>query len=336
MRVALVGGAGLIGHHLALRLRRQGDDVLVVDPLLVNNLYALWADRKKPETALYIDFIDERLTLMSKAGVVDVRSDARDYHLLSKILRTFDPDTVCHLAAVAHIDRANRDPYSTLDHSLRTLENALDVSRALKVKQFIFFSSSTVYGDFIEPVVTEGTLCRPKGIYGAMKLASELLVRAYGEVFSLPYTIIRPSALYGPRCVSGRVTQKFVENAYFGRPSLIEGDGSARIDFTYIEDLLRGVELALRNPPVAGRTFNITAGQSKSIAELGAIILRYFPNAQFKYVPVDADKPKRGTLSCAAAAAQIDYHPCYDLGSGMDFYIRWFKEFMARRDAHAA
>ena len=122
-----------------------------------------------------------------------------------------------HLAAVAHANRSNKDPFSTFDHSMRTLENALDWARGVELEHFIFFSSSMVYGNFRPPTVTEDHPLDPIGIYGALKLGGEKLVIAYNQVFGLPYTIIRPSALYGPRCVSRRVGQAFIESALVGR-----------------------------------------------------------------------------------------------------------------------
>ena len=125
------------------------------------------------------------------------------------------------------------DPFSTFDHSFRTLENALDSSRG-KVEHFIYFSSSMVYGNFQEDTVNEDSPCEPLGIYGALKYGGEKLVIAYNQVFELPYTIIRPSALYGERCVSRRVGQIFIENALTTGEITLNGDGLDKLDFTYI------------------------------------------------------------------------------------------------------
>ena len=81
--------------------------------------------------------------------------------------------------------------------------------------------------------VDEDAICEPIGIYGTLKLSGELLVKAYNQVFDLPYTIIRPSALYGERCVSRRVGQIFIENAIQGNEININGDGEDKLDFTY-------------------------------------------------------------------------------------------------------
>src|SRR3989338_375913 len=98
-----------------------------------------------------------------------------------------------------------------------------------------------VYGDFDSETVTEESPCNPIGIYGALKYAGEKIVIAYNQVFGLPYTILRPSALYGQRCVSRRVGQIFIENALQGLDVAINGDGADQLDFTFIDDLVGGV-----------------------------------------------------------------------------------------------
>ncbi len=100
-----------------------------------------------------------------------------------------------------------------------------------------------VYGNFEGEAVKEDRRCEPMGIYGALKYAGEKLVIAYNQVFDLPYTIVRPSALYGERCVSRRVGQAFIENALRGKDLVINGDGTDALDFTYIGDLIQGVML---------------------------------------------------------------------------------------------
>ena len=90
-----------------------------------------------------------------------------------------------------------------------------------------------VYGDFNGMEVLEYTPCKPIGIYGSLKLSGELIVKAYNQIFDLPYTIIRPSALYGERCVSRRVGQIFLENAIQKLDIIVNGDGNERLDFTY-------------------------------------------------------------------------------------------------------
>ena len=93
------------------------------------------------------------------------------------------------------------------------------------IEQFIFLSSSMVYGNFKGGQVDETVNCEPLGIYGAIKYGSEKIVIGYNQVFDLPYTIIRPSALYGERCISRRVGQIFIENALFGEDITMSDNG---------------------------------------------------------------------------------------------------------------
>ena len=119
-----------------------------------------------------------------------------------------------------------------------------------------------VYGNFTSETVSEKTVCEQLGIYGALKFSGEKMVVAYNQVFDLPYTIIRPSALYGERCISRRVGQIFIENALYKKPIKINGDGSDKLDFTYIKDLVGGVIQVIQNKNSKNEIFNLTYGEA--------------------------------------------------------------------------
>lgn len=326
-KIALIGGAGFIGHSLALALSAQGADVEIVDSLQVNNLGAF--SEKMPDLhnrELYLKIIHQRLDMLSDTGVRVHPVDARDYHALGQLINhDIKPDVVVQLAAVAHAGRSNKDPYSTFDHSLRTLENALDCSRG-NVEHFIYLSSSMVYGNFLTEEVDENHPLNPIGIYGALKLAGEKLVIAYQQVFDLQYTIIRPSALYGPRCVSRRVGQIFIENAMTGATLRIDGDGSERVDFTYIEDLVRGIILAINNPESRNEIFNLTYGNSRSIQDLAGVMRDNFSEVQVENVKRDELMPFRGTLNVDKARKKLGYSPKNPIEIGFKKYIDWYRD----------
>lgn len=323
-RVALIGGAGFIGHHLALRLRELGAEVAIFDSLQVNNLLKFATSNGTTNSGLYLNFLHNRLHLLKDAGVSLYVQDARDYHELSKGLGGFNPQIVVHLAAVAHANQSNKDPYSTFDHSLRTLENSLDWSRS-RAKHFIYLSSSMIYGHFPNGYVTEETTCEPLGIYAALKFSGELMVKSYNQAFDLPFTIIRPSALYGQRCVSRRVGQIFIEKAMAGEEITIHGDGSDRLDFTYIKDFVQGVLKVMDSEASRGETFNLTYGESRSLTQLAEIVGEYFPECKVNYLPKDKLTPDRGTLSVDKARKLIGYAPEYPLEKGFIEYIDWYK-----------
>ncbi len=323
-RIVLIGGAGFIGHNLALALKKKGAIIEVIDSLHVNNLLSFTSSQNKVKNRdLYWRILNDRIELMHEAGIEVNIQDARDYHALSHLLQAIKPQVIIHLAAVAHAGKSNKDPHSTFDHSLRTLENALDWARD-GIEQLIYFSSSMVYGNFSSGFVTEETQCEPLGIYGALKYSGEKLVIAYNQVFDLPYTIIRPSALYGERCVSRRVGQIFIENALDELDIKIQGDGSDRLDFTYINDLVNGIIKVIENEKAKNQIFNLTYGESRSISEMANILREHFPDINIHYLPKDNLMPDRGTLSVEKAKKLIGYDPQYPLEKGYIKYIDWY------------
>ena len=326
-KIALIGGAGFIGHNLALHLKSQGAEVSIIDSLQVNNLASFSATSEDSvNRALYLRILNERQRLLQEAQIPLFVQDARSYHALCRLIRDIQPQVVIQLSAVSHANKSNKDPYSTFDHSFRTLENALDASRG-KIEHFIYFSSSMVYGHFSETAVTEESNCNPLGIYGALKFGGEKLVIAYNQVFDLPYTIVRPSALYGERCVSRRVGQIFIENALTGKDINIAGDGSDRLDFTYIKDLVKGIELIISKDAALNQTFNLTYGDSRSLADMAEIMKANFKNLELNYTPKDNLTPDRGTLSIEKARSLLGFSPDFPLEKGYVDYINWYKEF---------
>ena len=144
-KILITGGAGFIGHNLAIKMKEFGAEVTVIDSLQVNNLgYYTTNYSQSINAKRYISFINERLNLLRAADVTLRIDDVREYHKVSNIIDELSPDVIVHLAAVSHANRSNKDPFSTFDHSMRTLENVLDGSKKHK-PHFIFFSSSMVY-----------------------------------------------------------------------------------------------------------------------------------------------------------------------------------------------
>jgi nucleoside-diphosphate-sugar epimerase len=332
-RVALIGGAGFIGHNLALALARRGAEPHIIDSLQVNNLGAFSnATSADPNKNLYMHLVYERLAALREANIPLHVVDARDYQVLSRSLGEIKPHVIVQLAAIAHANRANKDPYSTFDHSFRTLENALDCARDSD-RHFIYFSSSMVYGNFEGEAVTEDRHCEPLGIYGALKYGGEKLVIAYNQVFGLPYTIIRPSALYGERCVSRRVGQAFIENALRGMPLTVNGDGTDALDFTYIGDLVQGLLLCMEKPAARNQIFNLTYGGARSLNQMADIVKQAFPGIEVKHNPRDALMPERGTLSIEKARRLLGYEPQFPLEKGFVRYIDWYKDLAKRMPA---
>lgn len=329
-RIALIGGAGFIGHNIALDLKRSGAEPAIIDGLQVNNLLSLYCSSyQTPERELYELIIRERIRLLYEAGIPLYVEDARDYHRLSHVLAEIKPHVIVMLAAVAHASRSNKDPYHTFDHSLRTLENALDYAKRGDVEHFIFFSSSMVYGNFQGQAVSEDSACNPLGIYGALKYGAEKLVVAYHQVFQMPYTIVRPSALYGERCISRRVSQVFIENALRKQDIVIKGNGEEQLDFTYIGDLVHGIRCIIERTESRNQIFNLTYGQGRSLNDLARLVQARFPQTRIRHISRDQLVPERGTLNIEKARKLIGYSPSNPIEIGYRRYMDWYEQMFA-------
>lgn len=329
-RVMLVGGGGFIGHNLALELRRHGITTMVVDNMMINSLvdYTMNDFGNPTKRRLSLHFLNSRYEMMREANVILQNVDARLFADLARVFDEFQPTKVVHLSAIASAVEARKDPGLCFDLQLVTLRNILELCRMrhTQVKQVMLLSSSTVYGDFETPTVDEATRPRPRGIYANTKYMAERLVRTYNSQHGLGTTIIRPSALYGERCVSRRVSQAFIENALFGKPLLLEGGGGGRLDFTYIEDLVEGMVRALALHPGANssNTFNLTFGNARTIADLAAIVKDLLPEAILEERPKAEGKPERGTLSMERAKEVLGFVPRWPLEVGYRRYCEWY------------
>ena len=209
--------------------------------------------------------------------------------------------------------------------TVNVLESIREVD---SVKRFVYASSSMVYGDFERMPADEKHPTNPLDVYGGTKLSSEILTRVYSKQYGIKYTIIRPSAVYGPTDVNRRVTQIFVENALMGKPLALHNGGESKLDFTYVEDTANGFVLALRSKKAENEAFNITRGEGRSLKELAEIIQRLVPGTRIerKEASKDEKRPERGTLDISKARKLLGYKPQYSLEEGMKMYVEFVKK----------
>ena len=324
-KILLVGGCGFIGHNLAIHLKNKGHQIKIVDSLKINNLYAE-RDNEVTNQNLYESILKNRLSLLKKNQIDYFIKDARDLNETREIFDSIDPDIIIHLAAVSHANKSNKDPHTTFENSFRTLESTLEFAKMKKI-HLIYLSSSMVYGNFESLEVNEDSNCKPIGIYGNLKLSGEMMIKAYNQAFNLPYTIIRPSALYGERCVSRRVGQIFIENAIQNQTIRINGDGEDKLDFTYIKDLIEGISICCTNEKAKNQIFNITYGNARKINDLLSILKNEFSNINVEYKEREKLMPIRGTLSVKKAKNLLDFTPEFSIDVGYLKYINWYKSF---------
>ena len=328
-RVLLVGGAGFIGHNLSLGLRDYGVEVMVVDNLMLNNLVNIVCGRTLDEhrRRLYHGFLLQRFDLMRDRGVHACNADARSIFDLTSVFQEFMPTKVVHLTAIASAVEARKQPGMCFDLQLLTLRHMLEICRTQKaINQVVFMSSSTIYGDFRAASVDENVRPRPYGIYANAKFMGERLVRTYAHQYGLGCSIIRPSALYGERCISQRVSQKFIENALMGTPLLLEGGGDGCLDFTHISDLVDGIirAMAVVRRSDETSTYNLTYGNAQTIRTLADIVKDVIPDAVFEFSERDSEKPIRGTLSTKRARKVLGFQPKSALQDAYKHYCKWY------------
>ena len=326
--VLLIGGAGLVGSSLAVRLAKNGHEVTVIDDLSVNNLRSEW-DMGRPgvNRPLYEEICRWRLLRMNEAGVTRIDRNARDLSAVLTEARERRPDVVIDLAAVSHASRSNADPQRAFENGDEVLQVSLEVARSLEVERFVYMSSSMVIGDFPSSIVDEEVRCEPMGIYGALKLGGEILVRAYTRVYGVDHTIIRPAAAYGPGCIGRRFIQASIESALGGYPISVPGDGSEVVDFSYIDDITEGLERVITSPAAANQTLNMTAGNARSLSDVADIVSELIPGTPIVSRERNPLVPRRGTLSIDKARELIGYEPSFTLEEGIARYVEWYRDF---------
>lgn len=318
MKVLITGGAGFIGYHVAQQLVREGDQVIVYDQFLN------FAD---PEQSRYGRYLGLRMDFLKRHTTL-VRGDIRHKMHLFKTVEEHEPDAVIHLAALPIAAASNKFSEDAVEINLHGTVNVLETIRASRsVRRFVFASSSMIYGNFQTQPVTEEHPANPIDVYGATKLSAEIITRAYQNQYGIPYTIIRPSAVYGPTDANQRVSQIFVENVLLGKPLVLHNKGCSTLDFSYVEDVASGFCLALKSPRAENETFNITRGEGHSLKEFVDMVQQLTgKETQITYKDADTKRPERGALDITKARNLLGYAPAHSLEDGLKKYVAFVSQ----------
>ena len=322
MKTALItGGLGFIGSNLVKILleRKIVSRCILLDSFVnfVNPLKDNFSDLRKYRFA-------------NKNKIIVERGDAKDFRLIYKILDTYKPKLIFHTAAIplAKIDNlnANESKIGSVDTTTNILEcvNFFQNKKKHSIDRFLYISSSMVYGDFKKNKVSENEILNPKEIYGTMKLAGEIVTKGLCTFYKIPYTIVRPSAVYGPTDMNNRVTQIFVQKALNNQIITIQGK-KEKLDFTFVEDIANGCVLAATKKNGQNQIFNITYGKAETLYKFVQILSKNFKNLKYTIKKRDSFRPKRGTLSTVKAKKLLGYKPKYNLEAGVKKYIDFIR-----------
>lgn len=321
----ITGGGGFIGYHLTKQLLADGMEVVSYDA------QKHYVPLDKSRWPFYQSY---RIQSLCDGALTRVRGDTTDRGWLKEVLEEHMPDVIIHLAALPIASVSNRYPEEARRNILDGTITVLDVLReaSFEFDRFVYISSSMVYGDFYRDgggqiiPASEDQPCEPIGLYGAMKLSGECITRAYAHRFGLPYTIIRPSAVYGPTDCNRRVTEIFLHRALSGQKLRLDNGGRHQLDFTYVEDLARGLALASRSPNAVNETFNMTRGEGRSIRELARVIADLVPGTEMYDQLIPVNRPNRGALDISKARELLGFNPTHSLEEGMEKYVAFVRE----------
>jgi nucleoside-diphosphate-sugar epimerase len=178
-----------------------------------------------------------------------------------------------------------------------------------------------VYGNFTDDVKEDAT-CNPQGQYGIMKLAGEWLTKDYVRQDNMTYTILRPSAVYGPLDVEDRVISKFLLTAMRGQTLNVNG-ASETLDFTYVEDAADGIVGAALSNNTDNKTYNITKSHSWSLLDAANLAIKIVGKGNINVRGRDLDFPSRGALNIDAARNDFGFNPQVDVEEGFKRYYDW-------------
>jgi UDP-glucuronate 4-epimerase len=252
MRILVTGGAGFIGSHLCERLVATGHEVIAFDNF--NDYYDPAIKRRN------------LVSLADNPAFTLVIGDLRDREAVQQTLRRYPSDGVVHLAAMAGVRPSIENPLLYSDVNVGGTMNLLEACRVTGVKNLLFASSSSVYGNNPKtPFSEDDRVDNPISPYAATKKAGELLCHTYHHLFGMSILCLRFFTVYGPRQRPDLAIHKFIRLIGDGRPVPVFGTGSTRRDYTYIDDILGGVLKALDYVQTGNRFDVFNLGESRTI-----------------------------------------------------------------------
>lgn len=314
MNILVTGGMGLIGHNVVQRLQNLGHNVSVMDTYTTYGIIP-------QEQINYL--VTERHSKIKEDTII-YNDDICHNYAVDRIFSIEKPEILIHMASFPRQKVVNSNPALGSRVMSEGLLNLLEASNKYKVRKFIYISSSMVYGDFKDDV-KEDYDCKPQGQYGILKLAGEWLVKDYSRRSSLAYTIIRPSAVYGPYDVDDRVISKFILHAMRGLPLKVNG-ATETLDFTYVDDAADGIVASALSKNTDNKTYNITKSHSHSLLDAAKLAVKVVGKGEIIVKEKDPDFPSRGALNIDAARRDFGFDPKITVEEGFQIYYNWLKD----------
>ncbi|OGP71887.1 MAG: epimerase [Deltaproteobacteria bacterium RBG_16_50_11] len=313
--ILVTGGAGFIGSHLSERLLRDGEGVLCLDNF--DNYYD--PDIKMGNV--------ERIKRQFPDRFEVIPGDIRNPEQLRDLFGKKKIDVIVHLAARAGVRPSIEQPLLYQDVNIRGTLALLESCKEPGIKDFVFASSSSVYGENQRVPFSEQDLdIQPISPYGATKRAGELLSYSYHHLYEMNTACLRIFTAYGPRQRPDMAIHKFTRMIDQGEKVPIFGDGSSRRDYTYIDDLIEGI-LGVLHHHRGFEIYNLGESQTTSLNELIGLIEKYLG----KKAKIERMKLQPGDVSITyadieKAKKKLGYRPKVDMEEGIKRFVEWYKE----------
>jgi len=311
-RVLVTGGAGFIGSHLCEALLEQGREVQVLDNF--NDYYDPAIKRRNIETALTHSAYSIR------------EGDIRDQELVGEVMANFRPQAVIHLAAMAGVRPSIERPHLYNDVNIAGTTVLLEAAREYPVENFVFGSSSSVYGSHDRvPFSEKDVLNRPISPYAATKLAGEQLCFTYHYLYGIPVSCLRFFTVYGPRQRPEMAIHLFARKIMNGELITLYGDGSSRRDYTYIDDIIDGVIRSLDRPQ-SFEIFNLGESRTVGLSEMVSILEDAI--GREANITFEPDQPGDVPVTYAdvtKAVRVLGYEPSVPIEEGIRLFVTWLK-----------
>ena len=336
MKILVTGAAGFIGYHLVKSLIKDSHVVIGLDN--INDYYStnLKFDRLK-ELGINKDSAKDFFSLSGSnlfKKFKFIRMNLEDRVNLPNLFKKNEFDVVCNLAAQAGVRYSIENPEAYIDSNIVGFLNILECCRHHTIKHLLYASSSSVYGENKKvPFSTTDTVDHPISLYAATKKSNELMAHTYSHLYNIPTTGLRFFTVYGPWGRPDMAMYLFADAISKDRPIKVFNNGNMSRDFTYIDDIVNGIEILLANPPdkkskkPAYRISNIGNGSPQSLGDfIKAIETSLGIEAKKEFLPMQAgDVPQ--TWADVSEIEELGYNSTIGIDQGVHYFVLWYKNF---------
>lgn len=312
--ILITGGAGFIGSHLVDQLLAEGGwNVTVVDDF--NDFYS--PSIKRTNVGAHLSRPQYKL----------IEADIRVRHALEEAFHETEYDCIVHLAARAGVRPSLSEPKLYLETNVNGTLNLLELAKKNAVKQFVFGSSSSVYGvNEKVPFSEDDPIFNPISPYAATKAAGELICHTYAHLYDMRIVCLRFFTVYGPRQRPDLAIHKFAKLISAGEPIPVFGDGTTRRDYTYIDDILAGVRAAIDYNQSDYEVINLGESRTVELRELISLLEKELGHtARIDRQPLQPGDVPQTFADISKARKLLAYNPQTDIETGLHRFIEWFR-----------